>query len=580
MKKNFHKISALLLLLILIFSASSVFGQNAGKIQEYKLDNGIKVLIQEVHSAPVVSVFVWYRVGSRNENVGITGISHQLEHMLFKGTKTFKPGEIDRLLNRAGAENNAFTAEDFTAYFETLPSSNLELALKIEADRMVNSLIDPKELKHEKTVVLSELEGDENNPWFDLYEEVAAAAFKAHPYHWPVIGWKCDVLNYTREDVYKYYKEFYKPENATLVIVGDISAQEALMLAKKYFGKIPSGGPVPQIMCQEPAQQGERRVIVKKEGATTLLHVAYHIPAVKDPDIFPLSIMDSVLTGGRSSRLYKALVETELAAEVGSWVDRHIDPTLFYITVVLRPGVSTEKVEEVLYAELEKLKKEPISDLELKKAVNQVNSSFIYARDSVTSQAETLGYYETIYTYKYIDTFADNLKKVTKEDVMKVAGKYLTPDNRTVGIFIPLPPKSPESMSAPMQAPGPARYKEDNSLVSANEKSKKTGTGGKKHPVKKKPAVSTPAKKASKPPVSKVKIEQPVRVVLDNGIILLKCHASWIILIHLHCCYEFSPYLFNFILRENRVLKLISKNGNNFFKILGKHQSAKSRALP
>ncbi len=423
------------------------------EVTKHQLKNGLKVLIKEVHAAPVASCYIWYKVGARNERPGITGISHWVEHMLFKGTPSFPKEELKRVIERNGGQWNGFTNTDYTAYFETLPADKIELGLHIEADRMQNSVFDANEVGQERTVILSEREGAENHPQFLLREEVQATAYKAHPYQWGVIGWKSDLQSITREDLYNYYRDYYAPNNATLVLVGDFSTDDVLKKADKYFGEIPAGKPVPHPRTTEPEQYGERRVIVRRAGNLAHINIAYHVPAMGNEDIYPLNVLQMVLSHGRSSRLYKAIVHKELATSANFYVGISIDPGLAWLNAEVSASIQPETVEEALCAEIEKVQSEFVTDDEFKKAINQAEASFIYAQDSVSKQASRLGYYETIASYKYMYEYLDNIRKVTKEDIQRVAAKYLTADNRTVGYFIPVQSNyDVERAASPLQA--------------------------------------------------------------------------------------------------------------------------------
>jgi zinc protease len=425
------------ILFVILAVGTTALALSSGQVRETILPNGLKVLTKEVHTAPVVSFNIWYKVGSRNEVPGKTGISHFLEHMQFKGTKAFKKGEIDRLIQRNGGLCNAATWRDFTYYWETISSDKLELAIRIEADRMVNSLLDEKEVSAEKSVVLSELDGYENDPEHLLYYELYATAFKKHSYRWPTIGRRQDVEGLTREDLYKYYKTYYVPNNATLVIVGDFDTKKALDLVRKYFGKIPKGPEPPKVLTQEPPQVGERRSVVKKPGIARHVMIGFHIPAVGHPDIYPLEVVEIILSEGTSSRLYKALVDKQLAIDV--WANSTVsrDPDLFILGATASDGVGIGDVEKAILAEIEKLKNEPIGDEELQKAINQLEAQFIYANDSVTDQAHQLGLFETIYSWRFLEEYLPGIRRVTKADVQRVVNKYFTETNRTVVTFVP-----------------------------------------------------------------------------------------------------------------------------------------------
>ncbi len=418
-------------------------------IRQVHLDNGLMVLIKPVRTAPVATFWVWYRVGSRNEVSGITGVSHWVEHMMFKGTPNLGKGEIMKLINRNGGSDNAFTWTDFTAYFETLPSDRIDLALRIESDRMVNSLFDPAEVASERTVIISEREGAENEPRFWLAEEVGSASFKVHPYHHDTIGWKTDLETMTRDDLYNHYKTFYVPNNAVIVAVGDFDADEMQKKIQDAFGGIPRGKDVPPVKVVEPPQEGERRIVLRRPGAASYFLASYHGPKSTDPDFFPTFVLSGVLAGiggmsfsghgspGRSSRLYRALVETGLATDVDCGFRATIDPGTIDLSATVRPGVKIEKVEAAIFAELEKIASKPISEAELGKVVKQVKSQFVYAMDGVMNMGYWLGLLEIVASYKMYDAFLDSIMSVTKADVQRVAKKYLTETNRTVGWFVP-----------------------------------------------------------------------------------------------------------------------------------------------
>jgi zinc protease len=313
-------------------------------LTETVLPNGLRVLTKEVHSAPVVSFSVWYKVGSRNEHSGLTGISHLLEHMMFKGTARYRVGEIARTLFLNGASFNANTYYDWTSYYETLATDRLELAMRIESDRMAHSRIDTADLASEMTVVRSELEGGENDPETLLRRAVIAAAFEAHPYHWPVIGWRSDVEQMPRDAIYRYYKTHYGPNTATVVIVGDFDTARALAQVRRHFGALKPIPPPPPVSTTEPPQRGERRVVVKQAGPLPIVTLAYKAPAARSPDFYALDVLATVLGEGRASRLYQALVEKEVASRVEAGAPSLHDPFLFFLTATARPGVAVARL--------------------------------------------------------------------------------------------------------------------------------------------------------------------------------------------------------------------------------------------
>jgi len=409
-----------------------------GDVTEAVLRNGLKVLIQEVRVAPVVSFMVWYKVGSRNESAGTTGISHLLEHMMFKGTPKYGKGEIARLLQRNGASFNAGTSIDYTNYYEVLASDRLELAMEIEADRMANALIPEEEHRLEMTVVRSELERNEDNPHRALYTEMLAQAFKAHPYHWPTIGWRSDVEAIRTEQIRAYYKRHYMPNNATAVIVGDVEAGQALALVERHFGSIAPGTPPEPVVTVEPPQQGERRFKLRKPGDTRYLMAAFPIPALVHADNYALDVAGMILGHGKVSRLYQSLVEGHLATEVEAQNETARDPSLFIANATAAPGVTLEAVETALYREIDRLKQEPPTPAELGRARKQLQASFIFSKDSIRSLAQQLGYYETVGSYRYLESYLDRIADVTREDVSRAARAYLSEDARTVGHYEPL----------------------------------------------------------------------------------------------------------------------------------------------
>ena len=419
--------------------------------ERHTLPNGLSVITKEVRSAPVVSFWVWYQVGARNEHAGITGVSHWAEHMMFKGTHNLGKGQIMQMVAENGGTLNAFTSDDWTTYYETLPSDRLDLALQIESDRMINSLFDPDEVASERTVIISEREGSENEPDRLLDEEVSSAAFKVHPYGGGVIGWKCDLRTMTRDDLYNHYKTYYAPNNATIVAVGDFDTAVLLEKIHELFGHYPESPSIPAVRAIEPEQTGERRVRVEHPGTTAQVQVVYHTPSAASPDIYPLMVADALLSGakplgmggggGRSARLYKAMVATELAAGAGSYFSLHKDPHLFTLGASAKAGddhiESLHSMEAALYEEIRKLQEEEIPQEELDKAVRQSRAQFVYSGDSVTNQAYMFGYLESVYSANLYDEALEKLAAVTPADVRRVARTYLTERNRTVGWFIP-----------------------------------------------------------------------------------------------------------------------------------------------
>jgi zinc protease len=418
-------------------------------VEQFYLDNGLTILIKEMHHAPIASFWIWYRVGSGDERPGITGISHWVEHMLFKGTPRFPKGEIDHQVARLGGTPNGMTWLDFTTYMETLPSHQIDLAFRIEADRMVNALFESHEVEAERTVVISERQGGENDPRFLLDEEVKAAVFRIHPYRHSTIGDLCDLQRISRDDLLGHYRTYYAPNNAVAVLVGDVDTQRALERLQELFGPVPRGPAIPITRRPEPEQRGERRIIREGEGTVAYLQVSYHVPGADSADLLALLVMDAALTGptqmsfsggggtNRSSRLYQALVETELATSVDSTLGPTREPYTYDLGATVRTGRTLEEVEAALLAALEDMAQSSITDAELAKALKQSKAQFAYATERVTNQAYWLGWTETIDSHHWFQSYIERLMNVTAEDVHRVAQAYLRPAYRTVGWYVP-----------------------------------------------------------------------------------------------------------------------------------------------
>ena len=409
----------------------------------HTLANGLQVILREVHTAPVISFWVAYRVGSRNERTGQTGISHWTEHMLFKGTEQFPAGVLDREIDRAGGQWNAFTSTDYTMYYATLPANRIELALQAEADRMANALFDAEETESERTVIISERQGSENSPTFWLNEEVRAAAFRVHGYHHTILGDMADLETITRDDLYNHYRTYYTPSNAVIVTVGAFDANEMLAQIESHFADIPAGNTITPFVRPEPEQQGERRVKVERPGMTAFLSIAHHVPDSTQDDWFNLEIIDSALTGAgsgienKTSRLYKALVKTGIAASIDGGMSETIDPYLYEITVTLNDGYTHQEAEDAILAEIERIQVEGISQKELDKAKKQAKASFAYSSESVTNQAYWIAQSAMLGDLHWYDNFLDRLNAITLEDVQATAQKYLIARHRVTGLLVP-----------------------------------------------------------------------------------------------------------------------------------------------
>ncbi|MBI4823006.1 MAG: insulinase family protein [Nitrospirae bacterium] len=423
------------LLLILIIPSLCFAG-----VREYKIPNGIKVLMVEDHKAPIAVFQIWYRVGSRNESSGKTGLSHLLEHMAFKGTPRYGSKTLSQMVQRFGGIDNAFTSKDYTVYFQRLPSNKIDLSIELESDRMQNLLLEENETLAELSVVMEERRlRYEDDPQSMLYEEVVSTAFRTHPYRTPIIGWMSDLEIIERQDLYDYYKNYYSPDNAVIIISGDINPDEMFKKVSERFSNIM---PKPQRkinISKEPSQKGQRIVYLKKQAELPYILTAYHTPSFPDEDAYSLEVLAGVLSEGKSSRLYKSLVyEKKLALSTGaSYSGINKDPFLFFLETVALPNRDIEEVKQALFKEIEEIKLKPPTDFEVQKAKNQIESQFIMGQDSIFFQAQLIGMFEMAGDWRLMDKYIEGIRKVTPEDLQRVTKKYLHEDNRTVGILIP-----------------------------------------------------------------------------------------------------------------------------------------------
>jgi zinc protease len=416
------------------------------------LDNGLKVLVQEVHTAPLASVWCWYKVGSKDEVTGLTGVSHWVEHMNFKGTTNIPREQIKGIIEKFGGSWNGYTWIDQTTYMETASTAGLDRMLFIEAERMANCIYDPDDCESERTVIISELQGSENDADTLVEQEVIAAAYKIHPYRHPTIGWLSDLENMTRDDLYGYYRRNYVPNNATVVVVGDVQSEDVMRRVERQFGGIPAG-PVPRrVSVVEPEQLGERRVEVSRPGTTAYLKLAYHAPAVGDPDFFPMLVLDAILTGAkginlwssfrttppqRSARLYRALVERRLASSVGAGLLPTEHPFLYLVSATAMEGISLRDLESAATEAVEDVVKNGITERELLKAKRQLRARLVFENDSVTNLGHQLGYFQTVASLDIYQDAPNRIEAVAQSEVNRVAKKYLRTDRRTVGWFNP-----------------------------------------------------------------------------------------------------------------------------------------------
>lgn len=437
------------LIIILIFfissgcvhaSAKNVTGEDVNFYEEI-LSNGLKVFAIKDTSAPLAVFQIWYDAGSINEQVGKTGLSHLLEHMMFKGTPKYGPKTFSTTIKRAGGIDNAGTSKDFAYYYQKLAPDRLHLSIKMEADRMRNLIMDPEETLSERDVVMEERRMRyDDDPQSLVYEEVMSTAFKNHPYRWPVIGWMEDLKTITRDDLWEYYRSRYVPNNAFIVVAGNIDINHIMDMIRKEFGPIPGGPEVRKLNIQEPEQRGERRVFVKKEAELPYVMSAFKAPNILHEDSYALEVLAGVLSGGKSARIYRSLIdEQRIALSAGAgYSNFNKYPNLFYLYGTALPGKTIEEVENALYEEVDKIKAVPPTEREVQKAKNQVEADFIMNQDSIFYQAMIIAEFEMIEDWTLKDRYLEGIRNVTPEDVRKAARKYLVEDQRTVGTLVPI----------------------------------------------------------------------------------------------------------------------------------------------
>ena len=428
----------IILPLFLMLALTGQAQMKADDVKTFTLKNGMKFLVVEDFSIPNANMYLFYKVGSRNEYQGITGLSHFFEHMMFNGAKKYGPKLFDQTMEFNGGANNAYTTENVTVYTDWFPASASEIIFDMEADRIASLSIDPKMVESERGVVLSERRtGLENSPWRLLSQSVQATAFQEHPYHWPVIGYEDDMKNWTQQDLERYFKTYYAPNNCVVVVSGAIKVDQVKRFAEKYLEPIPAQPAPPLVHIVEPAQTGERRITVKKEVATPYLMIAYHTPESKNEDYYALNILSSVLSSGQSSRLYSALVDKQqLATQVQTDFGDSFDPNLFNFYAVANKDVNETDLENAIYAEIEKIKTNGISETELQKIKNQKLMEFYSQVETINGKSNNIGTYEVFFgDYKKMFNAPANYNKITVADVQNVAKKYFVKSNRTVGIL-------------------------------------------------------------------------------------------------------------------------------------------------
>ncbi len=417
---------------------------------QHQLSNGLRIHLKEIHTSPLISSWIWYRVGLRNEKVGKIGTSHWVEHMQFKGTSKFPTAKLDKLISRAGGQWNAFTHLDWTTYFETLPAYAVEIALDLEADRMVNSKFSSKDVERERTVVISEREGAENNPLFLLDEAISLAAFDRHPYRYEVGGEVTDLKAISREDLFKHYQNNYHPANATLCISGDFETKAMLILAEKYFGEISAKDTFNADVPLDPFLLAEKRLRVTGPGTTQFLQIAYRSPAAKNTDFFALTILDSLLSGpsgfnmfgsgsvsNKTSRLYQILVEDEIAVSAHGSLQATIDPYLYNLNFIVHPNHIAEDVLSLVDDQIHQLQDVLVNIEEIQRAIKQAHALFAYGSENITNQAFWMGYADNFADYSWFTQYVEYLSQVTPADVQHVAQSYLCEQHRVVGVYQP-----------------------------------------------------------------------------------------------------------------------------------------------
>ena len=416
----------------------------------FNLSNGLQVLLQEIHSIPIISQWIWYRVGSRNEKPGIQGISHWVEHLQFKGTKKYPIDELDHTISRVGGIWNAMTHLDWTTYYETLPAKEIDLCLDLEADRMQNSNYDEKEINAERTVVISELEGNENEPLFHLNSAIQKEAFRIHPYDHDVIGTLDDLQHITRDQLFTYYSNYYHPANAILCIAGDFNTSEVEKKIETVFSSIPQPIIGEEEIPPEPPQTKENQIELKGPGDALYIQISYHAPRANSQDFFTLAVIDSLLSGpsplvmfgggsisNRTSRLYQSLVERDLAVGVSGGIQATIDPFLHSFILTLKPGCDPMNALRIFDEEITKMQQEKVQEKEIERAIQQAEAMFAYGSENITNQAFWMGYAEMFASYDWFLEYLDNLESVKPEDILNVARTYLHPDHRVIGKYIP-----------------------------------------------------------------------------------------------------------------------------------------------
>ncbi|MES2881041.1 MAG: pitrilysin family protein [Bacteroidota bacterium] len=427
------------LFLFSFFLCTQAFAQmKADDVKTFTLKNGMKFLVLEDFSIPNANMYIFYRVGSRNEHPGVTGLSHFFEHMMFNGAKKFGPKLFDQTMEYNGGANNAYTTEDVTVYTNWFPASAMEVIFDLEADRISSLSIDDKMVESERGVVLSERStGLENSPWRMLWENVQATAFQEGAYHWPVIGYEQDIKNWTKQDLENYFKTYYAPNNAVVVISGAVKMADVQAMAEKYLAPIPAQ-PIPKpVHLIEAPQAGERRIVVQKEVANPYFTIGYRVPEAKHADYYALDMLSSILSTGKSSRLYAALVDgKQLATSTFTNFGEAFDPTLFTVNAVTNKGKTVDDLEKAMYDEIEKIKTGGVTQAELQKVKNQKLIGFYNQVETINGKSNNIGTYEVFFgDYRKMFDAPAAYEKVSADDIKRVANLYFKKSNRTVGVL-------------------------------------------------------------------------------------------------------------------------------------------------
>lgn len=423
---------------LLLLAWSTQAQMKADDVKTFTLKNGMKFLVVEDYSIPNANMYLFYKVGSRNEYQGITGLSHFFEHMMFNGAKKYGPKMFDQTMEFNGGANNAYTTENVTVYTNWFPASATETIFELEGDRINDLSIDPKMVESERGVVLSERStGLENSPWRVLFEAVQAQAFLEHPYHWPVIGYEDDMKNWKQADLERYFKTYYAPNNCVVVVSGSVKYDEVKKLAEKYIEPIPAQPAPPPVHTKEPPQTGERRILVQKDVAVPYIAIAYHTPEATHDDFYALTLLSDLLSSGNSSRLYASLVDQkQVANQVATDFGASFDPNLFTVYAIAGQGVSDADLEKAISEELDKIRKDGVTEKELQKVKNQKVMEFYSQVETINGKSNNIGTYEVFFgDYRKMFDAPALYNKVTVEDIKRVANTYLKKTNRTVGIL-------------------------------------------------------------------------------------------------------------------------------------------------